>query len=189
MEGLVADGRRQTLTRIPEQAAARHEPRGGGAVCRLRGSGGHVTDASRGEFADWAETAWGRRRCGGDTILRLSLPYARGKVCAARAINLLLKITSVRSRAFPWAADTVVDPLPGSACPRWHAGGLRQATGSAFSSQGVARRPWRDTPCELEYGPTIPAWGCPPALSRFLPMGEPAYGRSDASSPPDGIRK
>jgi hypothetical protein len=47
---------------------------------------------------------------GGIKTGKLSLPYGRDNLCATRAVNLLLKIVSARSRALPGAADTVFDP-------------------------------------------------------------------------------
>ncbi len=41
---------------------------------------------------------------------KLSLPFAPGNLCVAGALNLLLKIPSVRSRVIGNAADTVSDP-------------------------------------------------------------------------------
>ena len=63
-----------------------------------------------GEFVGYEEAAGKAGASRDRTIVKLSLPYARGKVCAETAVNLLLKIISVHSRVLPEGADTEFDP-------------------------------------------------------------------------------
>lgn len=76
--------------------------------------------------------------------VKVSLVYSDGNLCAARAVNLLMKMVSVRSRPLPEPADTVFDPWQKRHVTR-HVSGARQVPDGVFSSQGVARPAWRNT--------------------------------------------
>jgi len=108
----------------------------------------------------------------GHTIVKLSLAYARVKVCATRAVNHLLKITSVRSRGLDKPADIEFCPLTKTASGGG-ASRVHQVTGLGISSHGTARRPWCNRPCE----PRVPTH-LPHRRPKTVPKSVLSHGRT-----------
>ena len=77
------------------------------------------------------------------TIVKLFPSFVPGKVCLIEVVSLSQKIASVHSSRLAAKADTLVDSFAHKRVRVSTLEGCVRRTGSAFSSHGAARRPWR----------------------------------------------